>query len=122
MLGLLIKIFPGFWKKFSTSVLASAEIKKLPWDSDANHLIEEIHGSENALKEHQKQEDAYHVRFEETLAEIQKDIIKNTLMTLMRSPADESERVRYELAKLEHLDADCWIVDVATSYLKEHMN
>lgn len=53
--------------------------------------------------------------------ELCRDTIKNTIISLIYGDAqhDHSEAVRYELAKLEKLDARCWIVNAAEKYLED---
>ena len=60
-------------------------------------------------------------RFDGRLDELCRDTIKNTLISLIYGDQshDHSEAVRYELAKLEKLDAHCWIVAAAEKYLEE---
>lgn len=109
LVGLVAKIFPGIWEHFATATLQSANLEKLAWDSQANKLVHRV-----------ADEEIHYSELKETLVEIQKDTIKNTLMSLMASPRDESDRVRYEMGKLEKLDADCWVMLAAADYLKEH--
>lgn len=109
LVGLVVKLFPSLWGKFSTSVLTSANLAKLPYDSQMNKLVHKV-----------ETETTHYQELKETLVEIQKDTIKNTLMSLMASSKDESDRVRYEMGKLEKLDADCWVMEAAADYLKDH--
>ena len=53
--------------------------------------------------------------------ELCRDTIKNTLISLIYGDQshDHSEAVRYELAKLEKLDAQCWIISAAEKYLED---
>ena len=50
-------------------------------------------------------------KFDDRLDELCRDTIKNTLISLIYGDQshDHSEAVRYELTKLEKLDAQCWI-------------
>lgn len=109
LVGLIAKLFPNIWERFATATLQSANLEKLTWDSPANKLVHKVMSEE---KEYQELKD--------TLIEIQKDTIKNTILSLMKSRRDESDRVRYEMGKLEKLHADCWVMDAAADYLKEH--
>ena len=57
------------------------------------------------------------------MTELRKDQTKAVLMQLLSDKAhDRSAEVRYELAKLEALGADCWVMDYARDYLKQHIN
>lgn len=58
-------------------------------------------------------------RFDGRLDELCRDTIKNTLISLIYGDQshDHSEAVRYELSKLEKLDAQCWIISAAEKIL-----
>jgi hypothetical protein len=102
LVGLIVKIFPSTMAGFSTWLYAHVDPGRLPYDSAMNRHWEE---SREVMVQ---------------LREIQKDTIKNTLMSLMEQPGDQSVKVRYELAKLERLHAECWIMGEAEQYLEAH--
>ena len=60
-------------------------------------------------------------KFDDRMDELCRDTIKNTIISLIYGDQshDHSEAVRYELAKLEKLDAQCWIVNAAEKYLED---
>ncbi len=61
-------------------------------------------------------------KFDGRLDELCRDTIKNTIISAWiygDQSHDHSEAVRYELAKLEKLDAQCWIVNAAEKYLED---
>ena len=60
-------------------------------------------------------------KFDDRMDELCRDTIKNTIISLIYGDQahDHSEAVRYELAKLEKLDAQCWIVSAAEKYLED---
>ena len=60
-------------------------------------------------------------KFDGRLDELCRDTIKNTIISLIYGDQshDHSEAVRYELSKLEKLDAQCWIVNAAEKYLED---
>ena len=60
-------------------------------------------------------------KIDDRMDELCRDTIKNTIISLIYGDQahDHSEAVRYELAKLEKLDAQCWIVDAAEKYLED---
>lgn len=124
VLGFILKIFPKTWGKLATSLFANVDFGKLPYESDANRLVHEVHADTERLKEQ-----AAHVdeRLDEIsrqsrsqFEELTKDTVKNTIMQLMRSTDDESDNIRYELEKLRKYDAECWVVERAEAYLATH--
>jgi hypothetical protein len=102
----LVSLIVGVWPKtvtaLSTWLYSHVDPGRLPFESEMNR-----HWALTAKLDHQ-------------LNEIQKDTIKNTLISLMDQPGDQSGKVRYELSKLEALNATCWVVDEAKQYLDEH--
>lgn len=60
-------------------------------------------------------------KFDGRLDELCRDTIKNTIISLIYGDQshDHSEAVRYELTKLEKLDAQCWIISAAEKYLED---
>lgn len=60
-------------------------------------------------------------KIDDRMDELCRDTIKNTIISLIYGDQshDHSEAVRYELAKLEKLDAQCWIVNAAEKYLED---
>lgn len=65
-------------------------------------------------------------KFDDRMDDLCRDTIKNAIISLTiisliygDQSHDHSEAVRYELAKLEKLDAQCWIVNAAEKYLED---
>ena len=86
------------------------------------HVDPERLQSGSVMNRHWEEQRELRERFDIEVRELRKDTIKNTLIQLMQDrDSDHSEAVRYELAKLEHLKADCWVVGAARRYLDQHM-
>lgn len=104
------KIWPDTITSFSTWLYAHVDPRRLPYGSEMNRHWERTHEL-NEWRDHVDQQ----------LMELQKDGIKNVLIQLINDKTrDNSVEIRYELDKLEGLDAQCWIVDAARQYLIEH--
>lgn len=108
--GLLVKVWPGVAATVATWLYAHLDPNRLPYGSEANrHWAQQ---REIAETQHEIQE---------ALRETQRDIIKNTILQLIRDgDADHTSEVAYELSKLESLDSQCWVMDVARDYITEH--
>ena len=105
------KLWPDTLPTFSTWLYSHVDPGKLPFDSEMN-----AHWAQS--RELGERLD----RFEANQDEVQKDTIKNTLLTLMSdSTRDHSEAIRYELDKLKAINADCWVVDAAEQYLLDRV-
>lgn len=105
------KLWPDTLPTFSTWLYSHVDPGKLPFDSEMN-----AHWAQS--RELGERLD----RFEANQHEVQKDTIKNTLLTLMSdSTRDHSEAIRYELDKLKAINADCWVVDAAEQYLLDRV-
>ena len=102
LITLLLSIWPGALDALATGLYAHVRPERLPYDSPLS-LGER---TEN---------------FDERMDELCRDTIKNTIISLIYGDQshDHSEAVRYELAKLEKLDAQCWIVNAAEKYLED---
>lgn len=102
------RIWPDTLTAFASWLYGHVDPERLQYGSVMNRHWEE----QRELRE----------RFDIEVRELRKDTIKNTLIQLMQDrDSDHSEAVRYELAKLEHLKADCWVVGAARRYLDQHM-
>lgn len=107
---LLLRIWPGALEALATGLYSHVQPERLPYDSPL---------SQHFAKTRQLGERTE--RFDDRLDELCRDTIKNTLISLIYGDQshDHSEAVRYELAKLEKLDARCWIVNAAEKYLED---
>ena len=108
--GIVLKLWPGAVRRLGTMLYGNVDPDLLPAGSAMS-----AHWARTAeLAEGQR-------RLEDNQREVRKDVIKNTLISLMADrDADHSEAIRYELAKLAELDADCWVIDAARQYLIDH--
>ena len=106
----VVNCWPGALERLSTGLYAHVNPARLPYDSDLSRHFAET----RQLGERTE-------RFDERIDELCRDTIKNTLVSLIYGDQshDHSEAVRYELAKLERLDAQCWIVAAAQKYLED---
>lgn len=110
-----LKVWPGLTSILSTWFYGHIDPDRLPSNSPiAKHWALTVEVSRQLTE------------LAETSAannrELRKDTIKNTLISLMADPSqDHSEAIRYELSKLEALDADCWVVSAAKKYLIDHL-
>lgn len=109
LLGLIVKIWPKGLSTLATWFYSHVDPGQLPYDSDMNR-----HWRQTSELRRQTEQ------VQDQLWEIRKDIIKNTLVSLMEQPGDQSAKVRYELSKLESLDAHCWVMQEAEDYLTQH--
>mgnify|MGYP006934533412 FL=1 len=107
---LILKIWPGALEALATGLYGHVNPERLPYNS----VLSQHFAKTRQLDERTE-------KFDERVDELCRDTIKNTLISLIYGdPAhDHSEAVRYELSKLEKLDARCWIVDAAQRYLDE---
>lgn len=112
ILGLLIKAFPQLSVKFATWVATKIDPDQFPDGSDINEHWHQVARVGERIENMQDTIDGQ-------LKEIQKDVVKNTIMNLMDKPGDNSVDIRYELNKLEKLNASCWIMDLAEEYLRD---
>ena len=112
ILGLLVKAFPQLSVKFATWVATKIDPDQFPYGSNIN---EHWHQVARVGERIENMQDTIDVQ----LKEIQKDVVKNTIMNLMDKPGDNSVDIRYELNKLEKLNASCWIMDLAEEYLRD---
>lgn len=110
VITLCLKIWPGALESLATGLYAHVNPERLPYDSPL---------SQHFAKTRQLGERSE--RFDGRLDELCRDTIKNTLISLIYGDRshDHSEAVRYELAKLEKLDAQCWIISAAEKYLED---
>ena len=110
LITLGLKVWPGALDSLATRTAAHVQPERLPYDSPlSQHFAKTRQLGERTEK------------FDGRLDELCRDTIKNTLISLMYGDrtTDHSEAVRYELAKLEKLDAQCWIVNAAKKYLED---
>lgn len=110
IIGLIAKLWPSAATTFSTWLYAHLDPNRLPYGSEANrHWAQQ---REIAETQHEIQE---------ALRETQRDIIKNTILQLIRdTDEDHTSEVAYELSKLEALDSHCWVMDVAQDYISRN--
>lgn len=104
------KIWPDSLTALSTWLYSHVDPERLPYGSEMNaHWAQSRELGERLAM------------VETSQHEIAKDVIKNTLINLMADTGhDHSEAIRYELDKLRHLHADCWVVAAAERYLINH--
>lgn len=110
LITLLLRIWPGALDALATGLYSHVRPERLPYDSPlSQHFAKTRMLGERTEK------------FDGRLDELCRDTIKNTLISLIYGDQshDHSEAVRYELAKLEKLDARCWIVNAAEKYLED---
>lgn len=110
LITLLLRIWPGALDALATGLYSHVNPERLPYNSAL---------SQHFAKTRQLGERSE--RFDGRLDELCRDTIKNTLISLIYGDQshDHSEAVRYELAKLEKLDAQCWIISAAEKYLED---
>ena len=110
LITLLLRIWPGALDALATGLYAHVRPARLPYDSPL---------SQHFAKTPQLRQRT--AKFDRRLDELFRDTIKITLIALIYADLshDHSEAVRYELAKLEKLDAQCWIVAAAEKYLED---
>ena len=111
VITLCLKIWPGALESLATGLYAHVNPERLPYNS----VLSQHFAKTRQLGERTE-------RFDERMDELCRDTIKNTLISLIYGDDqshDHSEAVRYELAKLEKLDAQCWIISAAEKYLEE---
>lgn len=108
VIGLILKVWPGAMEGLATALVAHVNPDRLPYDSTLSR-----HFAKTRLLGEQADTIA------DRMDELQRDTIKNTLISLIYGDPghDHREAVRYELDKLERLNARCWIVDAARAYL-----
>lgn len=109
LITLLLRIWPGALDALATGLYAHVRPERLPYDSPLSQYFAKTRtlGERTA-------------KIDDRMDELCRDTIKNTLISLIYGDQshDHSEAVRYELAKLEKLDAHCWIVAAAEKYLR----
>ena len=110
VITLCLKVWPGALESLATGLYAHVNPERLPYNS----VLSQHFAKTRQLGERSE-------RFDGRLDELCRDTIKNTLISLIYGDQahDHSEAVRYELAKLEKLDAQCWIVNAAEKYLED---
>lgn len=104
LITLGLKVWPGALDALATGLYAHVRPERLPYDSPlSQHFAKTRQLGERTEK------------FDDRMDELCRDTIKNTIISLIYGDQshDHSEAVRYELAKLEKLDAQCWIVNAA---------
>lgn len=110
LITLGLKVWPGALDALATGLYSHVQPERLPYDSPlSQHFAKTRMLGERTEK------------FDDRMDELCRDTIKNTLISLMYGDrtTDHSEAVRYELTKLEKLDAQCWIVTAAEKYLED---
>ena len=110
LITLGLKVWPGALDALATGLYSHVRPERLPYDSPlSQHFAKTRQLGERTEK------------FDDRMDELCRDTIKNTLISLIYGDQahDHSEAVRYELAKLEKLDAQCWIVNAAEKYLED---
>ena len=110
LITLLLRIWPGALEALATGLYSHVQPERLPYDSPlSQHFAKTRTLGERTEK------------FDGRLDELCRDTIKNTLISLIYGDQshDHSEAVRYELDKLEKLDAQCWIIAAAEKYLED---
>lgn len=110
LITLGLKVWPGALDSLATGLYSHVDPNRLPYNS----VLSQHFAKTRQLGERTE-------KFDGRLDELCRDIIKNTLISLIYGDAqhDHSEAVRYELDKLEKLDAQCWIVNAAEKYLED---
>lgn len=110
LITLGLRVWPGALDALATGLYAHVRPERLPYDSP---LSQHFAKTRQLGKRTEK--------FDERMDELCRDTIKNTIISLIYGDQshDHSEAVRYELTKLEKLDAQCWIVNAAEKYLED---
>lgn len=110
VITLCLKIWPGALESLATGLYAHVNPERLPYNS----VLSQHFAKTRTLGE-------WTSKIDDRMNELCRDTIKNTLISLIYGDQshDHSEAVRYELAKLEKLDAQCWIISAAEKYLEE---
>lgn len=110
VITLCLKIWPGALDSLATGLYSHVRPERLPYDSPlSQHFAKTRTLGERTSK------------IDDRMDELCRDTIKNTIISLIYGDQshDHSEAVRYELAKLEKLDAQCWVVNAAEKYLED---
>lgn len=110
VITLCLKIWPGALEGLATGLYSHVNPERLPYNSPlSQHFAKTRMLGERTEK------------FDERMDELCRDTIKNTIISLIYGDkdTDHSEAVSYELAKLEKLDAQCWIISAAEKYLED---
>ena len=108
VLAVVGKLWPDAITSFCTWMYSHVDPRRLPYGSAMNRHWEE----------QRELEDRVNTEFRE----LRKDVVKNTIIMLMNDrESDHSEAVRYELAKLDAMDSQCWVVDAAKEYVEQHI-
>lgn len=110
VITLCLKIWPGALESLATGLYSHVNPERLPYNS----VLSQHFAKTRMIGERTE-------KFDERMDELCRDTIKNTIISLIYGDQshDHSEAVRYELAKLEKLDAQCWIVNAAEKYLEQ---
>lgn len=110
LITLGLKVWPSALDALATGLYSHVRPERLPYDSPISQHFAKTRQLGDATDALDRRLDALH-----------RDTIKNTLIGLIYGDQshDHSEAVRYELAKLEKLDAQCWIVAAAEKYLED---
>ena len=108
LITLLLRIWPGALDALATGLYAHVDPTPA-YDSPLPSISRTRTLGERTAK------------IDDRMDELCRDTIKNTIISLIYGDQshDHSEAVRYELAKLEKLDAQCWIVNAAEKYLED---
>lgn len=108
VITLVVNCWPGALERLSTGLYAHVNPARLPYDSDLSRHFAHSRETREAQAD-----------LRGRLDELQRDTIKNTIISLIYGDrtVDHSEAVRYEMGKLEKLDARCWVMDAARDYL-----
>lgn len=110
LITLGLKVWPGALETLATCLYSHVQPERLPYNS----VLSQHFAKTRQLGERTE-------KFDGRLDELCRDTIKNTIISLIYGDQehDHSEAVRYELTKLEKLDARCWIVNAAEKYLED---
>ena len=110
LITLLLRIWPGALDALATGLYSHVRAERLPYDSPlSQHFAKTRQLGERTEK------------FDGRLDELCRDTIKNTIISLIYGDQshDHSEAVRYELTKLEKVDAQFWIISADEKYLED---
>lgn len=107
LLAFVSGVWPKTWTLLSTWMYSHIDPSRLPYGSEANRHW----AQQRKIAETQHE-------IQDALRETQRDIIKNTILQLIRDQnEDHTSEVAYELSKLEALESRCWVMDVARDYI-----
>lgn len=106
VITLCLKIWPGALESLATGLYSHVNPERLPYNSAlSQHFAKTRTLGERTSKIDDRMD----------------ELCRDTIISLIYGDQahDHSEAVRYELAKLEKLDAQCWIVNAAEKYLED---